>query len=254
VCDTQDVAAIDVALGDVDDNLSVASVQLPVTYSGGDGRDQVHYYSYDPPGGVAVAIDNDGVADDGPASRDNVMEDVEWLWGSSLNDTIGSGGNGASIWLGGGDDTGRGGGGDDVITSVSWSAGFNGPKLTWELSADGRDTVACGAGNDAVVGDGRDRVARDCEIVGREIPGARTGPRYEFLATARDDKVALARIVDAQWTSTLVRAGAGNDRIDARDTNRGAGVNAVIRCGSGRDKVYADAGDRVSRDCERVLR
>jgi hypothetical protein len=44
--------------------------------------------------------------------------------------------------------------------------------------------------------------------------------------------------------------GAGNDVLDARDHHGGD----VVRCGAGRDRVLADRGDRVGRDCESVHR
>jgi hypothetical protein len=47
-----------------------------------------------------------------------------------------------------------------------------------------------------------------------------------------------------------LEGGAGNDVLDARDHHGGD----VVRCGSGRDRVLADRGDRVSRDCESVRR
>ena len=43
--------------------------------------------------------------------------------------------------------------------------------------------------------------------------------------------------------------GAGNDTLIGRD-----GARDRISCGSGRDVVQADPGDRVARDCERVVR
>jgi hypothetical protein len=46
-----------------------------------------------------------------------------------------------------------------------------------------------------------------------------------------------------------VYAGAGPDVIYARDI-----YGDVISCGPGRDVVFADRKDRVSRDCERVRR
>jgi hypothetical protein len=52
----------------------------------------------------------------------------------------------------------------------------------------------------------------------------------------------------ARSTRDTVRAGSGSDRIDARD---GDGDDR-IGCGSGRDTVNADAGDKVDRSCERV--
>lgn len=47
----------------------------------------------------------------------------------------------------------------------------------------------------------------------------------------------------------LLDAGPGNDTIAARDRTAD-----TIRCGRGRDTVYADRADAVARDCERVLR
>jgi len=46
-----------------------------------------------------------------------------------------------------------------------------------------------------------------------------------------------------------IRGGAGNDKILARD-----GARDRITCGPGRDIVTVDRVDRVTRDCERVLR
>jgi hypothetical protein len=46
-----------------------------------------------------------------------------------------------------------------------------------------------------------------------------------------------------------IRAGAGNDTIDVRGGGRDA-----VSCGSGRDRVYVGRGDRVSKNCERVVR
>jgi Ca2+-binding RTX toxin-like protein len=47
------------------------------------------------------------------------------------------------------------------------------------------------------------------------------------------------------------KGGAGNDLIDSRDGRRGDRIN----CGAGkRDRVKADRGDRVARNCERVRR
>lgn len=46
-----------------------------------------------------------------------------------------------------------------------------------------------------------------------------------------------------------VGGGGGADSITTRDSNRD-----VIRCGGGRDRVQADRKDRVSGDCERIVR
>ena len=46
-----------------------------------------------------------------------------------------------------------------------------------------------------------------------------------------------------------IRAGAGNDLVFARDNELD-----IVSCGPGRDRVYADRRDVVSRDCEQVRR
>ena len=38
-----------------------------------------------------------------------------------------------------------------------------------QVDGGGRDTVRCGRGSDLVDADGADRIARDCEVVGRVI-------------------------------------------------------------------------------------
>lgn len=47
----------------------------------------------------------------------------------------------------------------------------------------------------------------------------------------------------------IVRAGRQDDRVNARDKGRD-----TISCGSGDDRVAADKADKVSKDCETVLR
>lgn len=48
----------------------------------------------------------------------------------------------------------------------------------------------------------------------------------------------------------IVIGGAGADTIDVRDRRGGD----VVRCGGGRDTVFADRTDRLARDCERARR
>jgi Ca2+-binding RTX toxin-like protein len=47
----------------------------------------------------------------------------------------------------------------------------------------------------------------------------------------------------------VIDGGAGRDRIDVVD----GGADRVT-CGTGRDSVIADSGDRTARDCERMVR
>ncbi|MDX6732905.1 MAG: hypothetical protein QOC54_2853, partial [Baekduia sp.] len=56
------------------------------------------------------------------------------------------------------------------------------------------------------------------------------------------------RIAGGSGNDTII-GGNGNDAISARD-----GEVDTIRCGAGRDRVTADAGDRVAGDCEVVAR
>jgi hypothetical protein len=56
------------------------------------------------------------------------------------------------------------------------------------------------------------------------------------------------RLVGGKGKDPLV-GGPGHDVIRARD-----GMRDQVRCGGGRDRAYVDGRDRVSRDCERVLR
>jgi hypothetical protein len=55
--------------------------------------------------------------------------------------------------------------------------------------------------------------------------------------------------IDPLGGKDYVYAGAGRDLINSRDR-----YGDVISCGPGRDRVFADRKDKVSRDCERVRR
>jgi len=68
--------------------------------------------------------------------------------------------------------------------------------------------------------------------------------RKRLYGTSAADRIS-ARGNFAEW----VFAGGGDDRIDVR-----GGPFDRVRCGSGRDSVLADKGDRVARDCEKVTR
>jgi hypothetical protein len=72
-------------------------------------------------------------------------------------------------------------------------------------------------------------------------PGLRPLRPCTITGTRRADRIGGTPRRD--W----ICAGAGNDVIDVR---RG-GVDTV-RCGRGRDTVYADARDRIATDCERI--
>jgi hypothetical protein len=233
-----------------------------------------------------VAMDNDGVADDGYTGRDNVRRDVEVLVGTEYADRLGSGVRGAELHAGGGDDRVRGGRGDDRVFAATIGAE--------DLDSDnffpqGRDRVTCGGGQDLVFADPSDVVARDCEATA--YPGPPSGERYRypddgfvFKGSAGPDLIVApggwspARIsglagddrIEAEFGNTI-DGGRGDDRIRADGRNvihggKGDDVIAVraespfaanrdfVHCGRGHDRVRADRFDRVSRDCERVIR
>ena len=109
------------------------------------------------------------------------------------------------------------------------------------LSAgDLRDVVHGNRGNDAINGgEGRDLIrgglGKDRLAGGDQADKIFGGPG--------DDGI------NGQAGRDVIRAGRGDDLIIAND-----GQRDVIRCGPGKDSVRADRRDRVSRDCERVVR
>ena len=75
--------------------------------------------------------------------------------------------------------------------------------------------------------------------------------RCERIAMKRIFGTAARDVIAARGDlAEYVYASGGNDRIDVR----GDSFSDRVRCGAGRDRVLADADDRVGRDCERVTR
>ena len=135
------------------------------------------------------------------------------------------------------DDTLLGGPGADALH------GLDGDDVLWGLRQPGVQSFA----QDVLDGDGGDDT-----IYGGPGPQVISGGAGDdFLEGGVGDGTIFGgrgndtiRLRGAGLTK--VDAGAGNDTIHARGTARGR-----IRCGSGRDLAYADAGDKVARDCER---
>ncbi|WP_183408195.1 Ig-like domain-containing protein [Nocardioides pocheonensis] len=140
------------------------------------------------------------------------------------NDGVDAGPGNDLLLLGAGDDCGQGGAGNDTAHGQDGNDalyGDAGPCVTGKASTS-RMTAAV-SGNDRIFGDaGNDRLFG--------------GPGADFLkgGSGKDTYV----------------GGPGNDIIRARDHVRGERIN----CGAGRDTVYADKGDVVARNCERVHR
>jgi len=80
------------------------------------------------------------------------------------------------------------------------------------------------------------------------------GIHLRLIGGAGNDTIIVAQSQANYQAGSGVRAqisaGPGDDRIDTA----GYAPGAHIRCGSGQDLVVANPGDKVSRDCERVVR
>jgi hypothetical protein len=275
------VTSIDVHLGARDDQLRpIGPLAAPLTYSGGAGTDLIIYLQTS----AAINLSSDGVADDGPSGRDNVLADVERLYGTQFADRLTVGPSGGELVPGNGDDTLTGGAGSDTIDAafvedVGTESGT--------FYAQGKDTVTCGAGEDFVLSDHDDVVAGDCEVVAVDdfgssgnggfsvrgsshadvigpLPygwGPATVRAYSGNDTIRTCEVRRAyggngndRIIGFDRAAQVFYGDAGNDRIDVRDKKAATFNRDYVHCGSGRDLVYANKNDRVARDCERVKR
>jgi Ca2+-binding RTX toxin-like protein len=139
--------------------------------------------------------------------------DDDVLFGSSFGDRL-FGRQGRDLLRGrAGNDCLYGGEGADVLD------GDGGDDSLW--GGDGRDRLFGGTGNDRLLGGAK----------GDELHGD-AGNDQLFPGTGRD----------------RVWGGPGNDTISARDGSRD-----VIACGTGLDRVTADARDHL-RGCERVSR
>ena len=120
------------------------------TYIGGAGIDSVTYAR----GTTAVAVDLDGVADDGrPGEGDNVGADVETVRGGPGNDTLVGDADGNTIDGNDGVDLLKGGDGGDLLRG-----GAGGDSIDGEA---GNDTLKGDSGFDLLVGgSGTD----DCDV------------------------------------------------------------------------------------------
>jgi Ca2+-binding RTX toxin-like protein len=122
----------------------------------------------------------------------------------------------------------------------------------------GHDAISAGAGADCVSGNrGHDRLAGEAgvdRLTGHSGNDALFGGsgRDRLAAGPGNDRLSGGSGPDQLFAGggkNRLSGGGGNDRIGARN-------NRVdrISCGAGRDRVTADANDRVSGDCERVGR
>ena len=186
---------------------------------GGPGIDETGYTSRN----VAVQVTLDGVANDGEMNdggtvveNDNVMADVERVYGSYGNDIlVGGGGNEHLIGLPG-NDVVHGGAGNDEIEGRSGTDLLDGQDGDDKIyGSDGNDKILGGNGNDMVEGG-----ADDDEIEGGAGIDSFAGDTLKYQAEI-----------------------AGNDTIKAVD-----GAAEPVSCGAGTDTAFVDSTDTVSAD------
>lgn len=267
ICDSAGVDRIVVTLGNRDDRFSPASdLPVPYEYSGGSGFDTGEYLQSDSP----VTVSADRRPNDGVARRDNVHRDVEGLFGSRAADKLRGSRRGSDLLGDLGADILIGARGDDHIAAARVEDSGTDSGL---LRSQGHDTIRCGAGQDSVLADLHDQVARDCEVVGRPhcqpdspSPNASCTVGIRYLGSDGADRIRPDRFVNKMFAY----GHGGDDRIFSAGGNaelHGEGGDDVIRsqdgdhyypdeihCGTGDDVVHADAWDDVARDCETVHR
>jgi Ca2+-binding RTX toxin-like protein len=158
------------------------------------------------------------------------------------NDVVRGSAAGTTISTGAGDDRVDAGAGPDlVLLGTGNDCGQGGA---------GNDTVHGDAGNDAVYGDAGPCVAGQAST-SRLMAAIKGSDR--LFGDAGDDRLVggpgADLLIGGSGRDTFL-GGGGNDVIRARDHVRGERVN----CGAGHDVVYADKGDIVARNCEKVHR
>ena len=151
--------------------------------SGGGGTDTADYSSRT----NAVNVSIDGLANDGEAAEgDNVLTDVEQIWGGTGNDTLRGSPAANFISGGGGSDTISGLGGNDILiagsggSTVSGGGGADtlyGVSLNDHLSGGGgNDSITSGGGTDVLSGGrGNDSLfSQDDGVADRDMCGPGT--------------------------------------------------------------------------------
>ena len=205
-------------------------------FNGGDGVDTASYtdHTFD------VAVDIDGVADDGSACcqldgplggpKDNVKLDVENLRGTQDDDTlIGSAGNNRIEGLGYGDRI-TGGPGDDVL-----EGGEEGDIFRTGTAADGADLIDGGEGLDVVFYNARGDVRVNVSLDGVADDGEIFGP----TSTEGDNVIDISQV----WGSAGGTDFVGTDGPEQFFGAESGGVGRdVVRLGGGGDMASTSIG------------
>jgi hypothetical protein len=154
--------------------------------SGGDGRDLADYSGRS----ASVSVIPDNGWNDGQAGElDFVSSSVEDVAGGSGDDRLGGTAAANQLFGGAGSDSITGGDGDDALDGGPGHDTFSadaGNDIVRARDAE-NDSVACGAGTDAVESDTADSLAGDCERASTEPitggnPTLERMPRYARLS------------------------------------------------------------------------
>jgi Ca2+-binding RTX toxin-like protein len=196
----------------------------------GDRADSARVNSFAPAGDVAV---------DGGNGNDDLL-----VGGNNGASAVGGSGDDIIVMVANGGATASGGSGSDRLAGLSGIDkldGDGGADLLTERPGPAPSTLSGGDGNDRLVGGDADNLnggnGTDILIGGATFGGATIdGGNGIDLITSTG--------------GATITAGAGADFVNAAD---GSGTADTISCGPGYDFVWADATDRVSRDCERRL-
>jgi Ca2+-binding RTX toxin-like protein len=199
----------------------------------------------------------------------------EWMNGTDGPDQIRALGGNDSIFADGADDVLRGGQGDDFgggglgddksvggpgaddFLEFSKVGGDQGNDL--QKGGKGNDRLGAGIGRDKVLGGrGNDRVEFQPPEPPRNLARGLTGCFRGFCAALRGEEG--ADLVKGGKGKDYLEGGAASDTLvggDAADVidaanNDTPGSKDIVRCGDGRDVVFANGRDEVADDCEKV--
>lgn len=117
----------------------------------------------------------------------------------------------------------------------------------------GPDVINGGPGSDTLFGSNDDRIPtdRDGDLIngegGNDVLFASSGP--DTLVGGPGSDTLFHGVSTNDKSTDLLVGGNGNDFFSSEDKFN---VRDVVRCGNGRDVVFADNSDSVSADCEEV--
>jgi Ca2+-binding RTX toxin-like protein len=197
----------------------------PVVATLGDRADAARVNSFAPVGDVSV---------DGGTGNDDLL-----VGATSAATAVGGSGDDIILMFANGNAIASGGPGSDRLAGLSSSdrlSGDAGADLLTERADFGPATLSGGDGNDRLVG------GRADDLDGGNGADILVGSAIIDGGNGTD-------LITSTGGATIA-AGLGADLVNAAD---GSGETDTISCGAGYDIVWADATDRVSRDCERRL-